>query len=174
MKLSNISLITLGSASLLFLGACSSNSPANTTETAAPSLNSEVASKSETTATKDDKKHSEGDGHDHSKDGKKHGHDGQVVQSGKYHVEFKPHLEKDSTHLDIKLHDEKDKEITDAKLTAQVQLLGGSSQTLAVPYSTEEKQYVGKLLTKAKGEYRVVLQADVKGEKFNTRFSFKR
>jgi hypothetical protein len=174
MKLFNISLIALGSTSLLFLGACNNNPPSSRIEATTPSLNSEVASKPETIAIKNNKKHSEGDGHDHSNKGKKDGHDGQVVQSGKYHIEFKSHLEKDLTHLDIKLHGEKDKEITDAKLTAQVQLPGGSSQTLAVPYSAEEKQYVGKLLTKAKGEYKVVLQADVQGEKFNSRFSFKR
>ena len=173
MKFFNMSLIAFGGASLLFLGACNSDSPAAKIEAAAPSLNSEVASKTETIAIKDDKKHSEGDGDDHSKD-KKDSHKGQVVQSGKYHIEFNSHLEKDSTHLDVKLHGEKDKEITDAKLTAQVQLPGGSSQTLAVPYNAEEKQYVAKLPTTAKGDYQVVLQTDVKGEKFNTRFSFKR
>lgn len=172
MKLFNISLIALASASLLFLGACSSNDKAAKTESTA---NSTPVAKTETiTDTKDGEKHSEGDGHDHSKGDKKDGHDGQVVQSGKYHVEFKSHLEKDVTHLDIKLHGEQDKEITDAKLTAQVQLPGGSSQTLAVPYNAEEKQYVAKLPTTAKGDYQVVLQTDVKGEKFNTRFSFKR
>ena len=87
---------------------------------------------------------------------------------------FKTDLEKDSTHLDIKLHSEKGKEITDAKFTAQVQLPGGRNQVLAVPYSAEEKYYVAKLLTTATGDYQVVLQADVKGEKFNSRFSFKR
>jgi hypothetical protein len=174
MKLFNISLIALGSTSLLFLGACNSDRPAAKIEVSTPNLNSEVASKTENIASKDDKKHTEGDGHDHTNKDKKDGHDGQVVQSGKYHVEFKSHLEKDSTHLDIKLHGEQDKEITDAKLTAQVQLPGGSSQTLAVPYSAEEKQYVAKLLTTAKGDYQVVLQADVKGDKFNSRFSFKR
>ena len=171
MKFFNISLIAFGSASLLFLGACSNNDPVakieSTTTTSTP------AAKTETIAIKDDKKHSEGDGDDHSKD-KKDSHKGQVVQSGKYHIEFNSHLEKDSTHLDVKLHGEKEKEITDAKLTAQVQLPGGTSQTIALPYSAEEKQYVAKLPTTATGDYQVVLQADVKGDKFNSRFSFKR
>lgn len=172
MKSFNIILIALGSASLLFLGACSSDDKAAKTES--PTTSTPAAKTETTTATKDGEKHSEGDGHDHSKDGKKDGHNGQVVQSGKYHIEFTSHLEKDSTHLDIKLHGEKEQEITDAKLTAQVQLPGGTSQTLAVPYSTEEKQYVAKLPTTAKGDYQVVLQTDVKGDKFNSRFSFKR
>lgn len=173
MKFSNISLIVLGSASLLFLGSCSSDNKAAKTESTTTST--PVAKTETTTTTKDGEKHSEGDGHDHSKGDKKDGHDGQVVQSGKYHVEFKSHLEKDSTHLDIKVHGEKEQEITEAKLTAQMQLPDGSSQTLAVPYSVEEKQYVAKLLkTTATGDYQVVLQADVKGDKFNSRFSFKR
>jgi hypothetical protein len=171
MKLFNISLIIFGSASLLFLGACSDNKAAKTEST---TTSTPVAKTETTTATKDGEKHSDGDGHDHSKDGKKDGHDGQVVQSGKYHVEFKSHLEKDSTHLDFKLHGEKEQEITDAKLTAQVQLPDGSSQTVAVPYNVEEKQYVAKLPTTATGDYKIVIQSDVKGEKFNSRFSFKR
>ena len=164
MKFFNISLIIFGSASLLFLGACSDNKVAKTEST---TTSTPVAKTETTTTTKDGEKHSKGD--------KKDGHEGQVVQSGKYHVEFNPHLEKDSTHLDIKLHGEQEKEITDAKLTAQMQLPDGSSQTLVVPYSVEEKQYVAKLLkTTATGDYQVVLQADVKGDKFNSRFSFKR
>jgi hypothetical protein len=169
MKFSNIRLIALGSASFLFLGACSSDDKAAKTESTAAST--PVAKTETTTATKDREKHSEGDGHNHTKGDKK---DSQLVQSRKYHVKFKTDLEKDSTHLDIKLHSEKGKEITDAKFTAQVQLPGGRNQVLAVPYSAEEKYYVAKLLTKATGDYQVVLQADVKGEQFNSRFSFKR
>jgi hypothetical protein len=172
MKFSNISLIALISASLLFLGACSSDDKAAKTETI--TTPTPVAKTETTTATKDGEKHTEGDGHDHSKKGGKDAHEGQVVQSGKYHIEFNSHLEKDSTHLDVKLHGEQEKAINDAKLTAQVQLPGGSSQTLAVPYNAEEKQYVAKLPTTATGNYQIVLQADVKGDKFNSRFSFKR
>ena len=67
-----------------------------------------------------------------------------------------------------------DKEITDAKLIAQVQLPDGSNKTLPVLYNTEEKQYTAKLPASAtKGDYKVVLQVNVKGEQFNSRFSFK-
>lgn len=171
MKFFNISLIVLGSASLLLLGACSNDDKAAKTK----NMTTSTAAKAETTiATKDDKQHSEGDGHDHSKDGKNDGHDGQVVQSGKYHVEFNSHLEKNLTHLDIKLHGEQEKEITNAKITAQVLLPGGTNQVLAVPYDIKEKKYIAKLLTTTTGDYQVVLQSDVKGENFNSRFSFKR
>ena len=168
MKFFNISLIALSSASLLFLSACSSDDKAAKTKSTTPST--PVAKTETAPATKDGKKHIEGDGHDHSKDG----HSGQVVQSGKYHIELKPDLDKDSIHLDTKLYGEQDKQITDAKLIAQVQLPDGSSKTLPVLYNTEEKQYTAKLPTSTtKGDYKVVLQVNVKGEKFNSRFNFK-
>lgn len=172
MKVLKTSLIALGSASLLFLGACSGGNQAANSQSTTASSTTETAAKTETTA-KDGEKHIEGDGHDHSKDSKD-GHSGQVVQSGKYHLEFKPDIEKDSTHLDISVHGEQDKAITDAKLTAQVQLPDGSNKTLQVPYNTEEKQYTAKLPATATGDYKVVLQTDIKGEKFNGRFNFKR
>ncbi len=173
MKVLKTSLIALGSASLLFLGACSGGNQAANSQSTTASSTTETAAKTETTA-KDGEKHVEGDGHkEHSNDGKD-GHTGQVMQSGKYHLEFKPEIEKDSTHLDVSVHGEQDKEITDAKLTAQVQLPDGSNKTLQVPYNTEEKQYTAKLPATATGDYKVVLQTDIKGEKFNGRFNFKR
>ncbi len=148
MKTFKISLITLGSISLLLLGACNSNTPTAKTET-----------KTEPTV----------------KDDGKYKHSSQVVQSEKYHVDLKPDLDKDSIHLDTVVHDKQDKAIINAKLTAQIQLPDGNNQTLPVLYNTEEKQYTGKLaVSKATGDYKVVIQADVNGEKFNSRFSFKR
>ncbi|WP_230967520.1 efflux RND transporter permease subunit [Nostoc commune] len=76
--------------------------------------------------------------------------------------------------LDVSVHGEQNKAITDAKLTAQVQLPDGSNKTLQLPYNTEEKQYTAKLPATATVEYKVVIQTDVKGEKFNGRFTFKR
>jgi hypothetical protein len=148
MKFSRLSLITLGSISLLFLGACSSSNPTTKAEV-----------KSEAT----------------SKDSGKYKHSSQVVQSEKYHVDLKPDLDKDSIHLDTVVHDGQDKPITTAKLTAQIQLPDGTSKTLPVAYNAEEKQYTGKLAaSKAAGDYKVVIQADVNGDKFNSRFSFKK
>ncbi|AFY92969.1 hypothetical protein [Chamaesiphon minutus] len=172
MKFFNISLIALGSVSVLFLGACSSGDKATTTETTTTSSTPATAATTEPQVVKEGEKHDESSNHKHS--GDKDGHSGQVVQLGKYHIELKPDLDKDSIHLDTKLHGEQDKEITDAKLLAQVQLPDGSNKTLPVLYNAEEKQYTAKLPASAtKGDYKVVLQVDVKGEKFNSRFSFK-
>ncbi len=76
--------------------------------------------------------------------------------------------------LDTVLHGEQDKQITDAKLIAQVQLPDGSSKTLPVAYNAGEKQYTAQLPVGGSGDYKVVFQVDVGGEKFNSRFSFKR
>ncbi len=169
MKSIETSLITLSTVGLLFLGACSSGDKAAKNETAATSS---TAAKTEPQVIKEGEKHDETSKHKHS--GEKDGHSGQVVQSGKYHIELKPDLDKDSIHLDTKLHGEQDKEITDAKLIAQIQLPDGSNKTLPVIYNTEEKQYTAKLPVGGSGDYKVVMQVDVKGDKFNSRFSFKK
>lgn len=93
---------------------------------------------------------------------------------GKYHVEFKPDPDKDAIHLDTVLHGDKDVQIVDAKLIAQVQLPDGTNKTLSVLYNTEEKQYTATLPMAKAGDYKVVMQVDVKGDKFNSRFSFKK
>lgn len=168
MKSIETSLITLSTVGLLLLGACSGDKAAKTETT----TTSSTAAKTELPVIKEGEKHDQSSKHQHS--GDKDGHSGQVVQSGKYHIELKPDLDKDSIHLDTKLHGEQDKEITDAKLIAQVQLPDGSNKTLPVLYNTAEKQYTAKLpASTTKGDYKVVLQVDVKGEKFNSRFSFK-
>jgi hypothetical protein len=171
MKLIKFSLIILGGLSAISLGACSSSNPATKTESV--TTNSTPAAKVETTG-KVEEKHTEGDGHDnHAKDTKDH-HTGQVVQVGKYHVEFNPHPDKDAMHLDTVLHGDDDKQIIDAKLNAQVQLPDGSNKTLPLAYNTGEKQYTASLPVAGAGEYKIVVQVDVKGEKFNSRFSFKK
>ncbi|MGJ5628014.1 hypothetical protein [Nostoc sp. CALU 1950] len=176
MKFLKTSLVIVSSIGLIFLGACSSGNQAANSESATKSATTETTAKTEPVA-KTGEAHNENDGHAHDgKDGHSNSgeHKGQVIESGKYHLEFTPDIEKDSTHLDISVHGEQDQAITDAKLTAQVQLPDGSNKTLQVPYNTEEKQYTVNLPVTATGEYKVVIQTDVKGEKFNGRFAFKR
>jgi hypothetical protein len=169
MKFIKNSSIALVSVSLICLGACSNNDSATKTESAPAS--STPASQPEK-VVKGDEKHNEGEAHKHA--GGKDGHSGQVVQVGKYHIEFKPDPDKDTIHLDTVIHGDKDAKIVDAKLVAQVQLPDGSNKTLPVPYSTEENQYTAKLPVGGAGDYKVVMQVDVKGDKFNSRFSFKK
>ncbi|MEH2368470.1 hypothetical protein [Nostoc sp.] len=176
MKFLKTSLVIVSSVGLIFLGACNSGNQAANSESASKTATTQTNTKTEPVA-KTGEAHNENDGHAHNEKGDQSNngeHKGQVIESGKYHLEFKQNIEKDSTHLDVSVHGEQDKAITDAKLTAQVQLPDGSNKTLQLPYNIEEKQYTAKLPATAAGEYKVVIQTDVKGEKFNGRFTFKR
>jgi len=100
---------------------------------------------------------------------------GQVVESGIYHLEFLPLIEADSIHLDFFLQKGDSHEaISDAKVTAQVQLPDGTQKTLDLKYDADGKHYGVQLPSKAVGEYKLAILSDIKGEKVNGRFSFKK
>jgi len=100
---------------------------------------------------------------------------GQVVESGIYHLEFLPLIEADSIHLDFFLQKGDNHEaIPDAKVTAQVQLPDGTQKTLDLKYDADGKHYGVHLPSKAVGEYKLAILSDIKGEKINGRFNFKK
>ncbi len=100
---------------------------------------------------------------------------GQVVESGKYHLEFVPEPEANGTHMDFFLQRGNNHQaIPNAKVTAQVQMPDGTQKTLPLKYDTKGKHYTALLAGKASGQYQVKINADIKGEKVNGRFSFKR
>lgn len=159
MKSLQKTLIIFGSVGLLFLGACSNgNQAANTTsETAAKP---EKVTNTETTTKTDHSQPSKG---------------GQVVESGKYHLEFVPEKEAKGTHLDFYLLSGDNHEIVPgAKVTAQVQLPDGSQKSLPLTYDAQGKHYAALLPGTATGEYQVKITSDIKGEKVDGRFSFNR
>jgi len=171
MKFAKISSIIIASSvGLIYLSACSNNNSVKKTESSPANL---TLSSPPEKIVKEGEKHIEGDPHKHAGVGKD-GHSGQVVQVGKYHVEFRPDPDKDTISLNTVVHGDKDKQIVDAKLLAQVQLPDGSNKMLPVLYNPEEKQYTAKLPVGGAGDYKVVIQVDVNGDKFNTRFSFKK
>jgi hypothetical protein len=99
---------------------------------------------------------------------------GMVVESGPYHLELVPGKEGSNTHLDLFVQKGDTHEaIPDAKVTAQVQLPDGSQQSVDMAYDAPAKHYAGKVPTVAAGEYKVIAQAEIAGEKINARFSFK-
>ncbi|BAZ21302.1 hypothetical protein NIES4073_21800 [Kalymmatonema gypsitolerans NIES-4073] len=157
-------LIVLGSVGLLFLGACSSgNQAANTENTPTSSSNTEssASNPSATPVAKTEGQH-----------GKSYG--GQVVETGKYHLEFVPQKEANAIHMDFYLQTGDNHEpIPDAKVTAQVQLPDGTQKTVPFTYDAKDKHYTGLLTEKVTGQYQVKMTADVKGEKVDGRFSFK-
>ncbi len=100
---------------------------------------------------------------------------GQVVESGPYHLELVPVPEADGIHLDLYLQTGDTHEaIADATAIAQVQLPDGTQQALPMEYDAAGEHFFAFLPTQAAGDYRTVIQTDIKGEKVNARFSFSR
>ncbi|MCW6052159.1 hypothetical protein K4039_19215 [Lyngbya sp. CCAP 1446/10] len=157
MKTLKSSLIILASGGLLFLGACGGDktSDTNTTPPPPPAASQPASSASATTSAATGAK------------------GGQVVNSGAYHLEFVPEKESTGTHLDLYLQKgEKKEPVADAKVTAQVQLPNGKQQTLALKYDPEGKHYAVVFPGKEPGQYPVKVNADIKGEKVDGRFTF--
>lgn len=152
-------LIILASAGLLFLGACSNSNQAANTENS-PATSSSSTQSSASPVAKTEGEHGES-------------HGGQIVETGKYHLEFVPEKEANKTHMDFYLlKGDNHEAIPDAKVTAQVQLPDGKQKTVALTYDAKDKHYTGLLSDNATGQYQVKMTADVKGEKVNGRFSF--
>ncbi len=174
MRSLKFSIIVTSIISLLALGACNSGtstssstpSPAQTAATKPAESASPASSPSPSTM-----KSSAGKDENHNKP--KQG--GQVIETGVYHLELVVGKEEGGTHLDFFLQKGDNHEsIPDAKVTAQIQLPDGTQKSLDLGYDAAEKHYTVKLDSKAAGEYKVAILTDIKGEKVNGRFSFKR
>jgi plastocyanin len=165
MKLLKLSLVVFGTVGLMVLAACS-NTPqeTNSTESTAPKTEeSETTAKSTPATTSSETAAKE---NDHPSQG------GQVIESGPYHLELVTLPESGGTHLDFYLQDgDKHEAIPDAKVTGQVQLPNGEQKPLNFTYDAKGKHYAAFLPDKASGEYKVVIQSDIKGKKVNGRFS---
>lgn len=153
-------LMILGSASLIFLGACGNNNQATNSDSS--------PTPAESTAQPTDAAKTEFSGH-----AAKPLKGGQVVESGPYHLEFVPVKEDKGTHLDFYLQKGDNHEaIPNAKVTAQVQLPDGAQKTLNLPYDAAGKHYAALLPEKATGQYQVKITSDIGGKKVDGRFSF--
>ncbi|PZO38897.1 MAG: hypothetical protein DCF19_15620 [Pseudanabaena frigida] len=157
--------ILLSLASLAVLTACSNNIPttSSTTATTVAKPVEIVKASSAPSVAKSEAKHG-----DPQKGG-------QVIESGIYHLEFVVAPEENGIHLDFFLQKGDTHEaIPDAKVTAAVQMPDGTQKSLDLTYDASGKHYGVSLPSKAMGEYKVVVLSDIKGEKVNGRFSFKR
>ncbi len=90
MKSLKLGFVIFASTGLLFLGACSNSNQAAESSSNSPTPISETTAKTETVAKSDGQT-------DHSRSSK----GGQVVETGKYHLEFVPEKEANKTHLDF-------------------------------------------------------------------------
>jgi len=145
-----ITLLGLGTAGLIFLGACSNGNQTDSA-TSSPTVSEETAAQS----------------------GPRPNQGGQVIESGPYHLEFVSEPAKDGTHLDFYLQQGDTHEpIPNAKVTAQVQTPRGQQQTLDMTYDTDGKHYTAMLPEKTPGQYQVAVLSEINGEKVNGRFNF--
>ena len=169
MKLLTSGIIVLASAGLLLLGACSKES--KTSDSASPDAatpTAETVPPASTTSPATTTAKAEG-----SKGGKSQG--GQVVESGKYHLEFVPEKGTNETHLDLYLQKGDTHEaIANAKVTADVQLPDGKQQTIPLAYDASGKHYAAVVKEKVTGQYQVKITATIGSEKADGRFNFNR
>ncbi|KAI9130099.1 hypothetical protein [Acaryochloris sp. CCMEE 5410] len=169
---------------LLPLTACSS-----TSDSTAADAETEHSADDGHDHSKDEETHSANDGHDHSKGEETHsaddGHEhsehelhskgGQVVESDPYHIELVTKPKDDGTQLNLYLlHEAEERVITDAQVTANVQQPDGEQQTVKLVYEPAEEGYTGLLTAQATGQYDLVVQTDIGGEKINSRFSIEK
>jgi hypothetical protein len=167
----NAILLSFSTASLMFLAACNSSTPTSSTPTStaeseptrstSPSPAPEPAPASEVSTETSTEEHSQPTA------------GGQVVEVGKYHLEFVPEAEADKFHLDFYLKSGDTHEpVADAQVTGQVQLPSGEQKSVDFTYDPEEGHYTGVLTTAELGAYQAVIQTDINGEKVNGRFAF--
>ena len=100
---------------------------------------------------------------------------GQVVESGKYHLELVPEQEGGGTHLDFYvLKGDSHEAIATAKVMAQVQSPDGKQKTLPFRYDASGKHYTAPLGEKATGQYQLKVTATIGSEKVDGRFNVNR
>jgi hypothetical protein len=100
---------------------------------------------------------------------------GDVVESGKYHLELKREKAADKTHLDFYLKiDATQKEISDAKVSGILQTPDGKEAPVTFTYDVKDKHYAADVSTKAAGTYNLKIIANVGSDKPTGRFKFKR
>jgi hypothetical protein len=102
------------------------------------------------------------------------GKGGQVVESGKYHLELVPEKSASETHLDLYVQKGDDHQaISDAKISGEVQSPDGQSKTIAFTYDAGGKHYTASVPGKA-GAYQLKVTAAIGSDKADGRFSFDR
>ena len=98
---------------------------------------------------------------------------GQVVEDGKYHLEFVAGKEGKTTHLDLFLQSgDTHANLPGAVVEAQVQKPDGQLLKVALPYDAAGQHYATTIPTAEAGDYLVKVTAKLKGETASGRFKF--
>jgi hypothetical protein len=99
---------------------------------------------------------------------------GQVVQTGDYHLELLPIPEGENMHVDFwLLKGANSTPVSDAKVTANIQFPNGTQKTVEMTYDQAGNHYKAYVPGYLPGDYRVVVQTEIQGNKVNGRFGFK-
>ena len=164
MKYLNSGIVIVASAGLLLLGGCGKETKTgDATTNSSPSAETKPSTTATKTADKMEKSHM----------APRKG--GQVVESGKYHLELVPEKEASGTHLDFYLLQSSNHEIMpNAKVTADIQLPDGKLKTVPFDYDASGKHYAAVVSDKAAGQYQVKITATVGSEQVDGRFNFDR
>jgi hypothetical protein len=163
MKYLSSRIMIVASAGLLLLGGCGKET--KTGDSASTSSAPSAETKPTATAT-------------NSADGMAKSHmaprkGGQVVESGKYHLELVPVKEASGTHLDFYLLQSSNHEIMpNAKVTAEIQLPDGQQKTIPFRYDASGKHYAAVVNEKATGQYQVKITSTIGSEQVDGRFKF--
>ncbi len=175
-SLKSLKSLTLLSGLIIAIAACSSPTPE--TKSAPPNPTPTPVNSSEptkATAPENSDKASDKPNDKTSENHSKANQGGQVVEVGAYHLELVAINEDGGVHIDLFLQNGSDHSpIPDAKVSAQVQLPNGTKKSLDMPYKEDGKHYAALLSETVAGEYKVVILSEIKGEKINGRFAFKR
>jgi hypothetical protein len=102
------------------------------------------------------------------------GKGGQVVESGKYHLELIADKSASETHLDLYVQKGDDHQaIPDAKVSGEIQSPDGQSKPISFTYDASGKHYTASVPGKA-GAYQLKVTAAIGSDKADGRFSFDR
>jgi hypothetical protein len=100
---------------------------------------------------------------------------GQVVESGKYHLELVPEKSANETHLDLFVLNTTDHQaIAGAKVSGEIQSPDGQVKPITFNYDAEGKHYTGIVPGKTTGAYQLKVTATIDSNKADGRFSFNR
>jgi hypothetical protein len=154
--------ILLISGAALLLSSCSSGEKSAQAPASSPGTEQQVAPANSTAPDPKQAKEKHG------------GQGGQVVESGKYHLELIPEKSASETHLDLYVQKGDDHQtIADAKVSGEVQLPDGQSKTIVFTYDAGGKHYAASAPGKA-GAYQLKVTAVIGSDQADGRFSFDR
>lgn len=99
----------------------------------------------------------------------------EFIEMGNYKFKLAPEIMKSGeAHLDYYVRDAKGKHVLGVTGSFHVTLPDGTKESIAMAEEKPHDHYHGMLMLTQTGDYQVVAETNVNGEKFNPRFNFTR